>query len=256
MALSGNPPLIAAQILRPDGKFLFNGLLDLTAVAGFGSNRYLLTREIECPPGSKLQLNLDDNYQEAGIVTNVQPVSVLCEGAYAYYLKNGIRSRDVERQASALPRIFSGVNQNILAPCWMAGIGPKVPTGKRDDTFVYGDGHSNVATVTLGGVLSAKASIQIDNENDFELRRFLFDVRPDAGVLTGTFLVRIRAGSGYDFTDDFVDVAKYLGSSYFAKGWTIKAGDQILFEMALVDATGDGNISIECFADGVKRRAA
>jgi hypothetical protein len=114
-ALSGSPPQIYAQVLKPDGQYLFNGLLDLTQVAGFGSLRYLLSREIECTPGSKIQLSLDDNYLATAAV---QPVSFLAEGAYAYYLKQGISSRSVEQEVSALPRIFAGPNQNILAPCW------------------------------------------------------------------------------------------------------------------------------------------
>lgn len=253
MALSGNPPAISAQVLTPEGHFLFNGLLDLTMVAGFGSSRYLLTREIECPPGSKIQITFDDNFLVAGAV---QPVSMLCGGAYAYYLKDGIRSHSVEREASDLPRIFAGPNQNILAPCWMNGVGPKTPAGFEDTAFTYGNGVSNLASVTLGGVLSTKASIQIDDSYDFQVRRFLFDVIPDAGVTAGSFLGRIRVGSGYVFTDDYVDLAKFIGSACIAKGLDIKHGDQILFELVLVDGAGAGSISIQCFADGVKRRRA
>ena len=252
IALSGNPPAISAQVLAPDdGHFLFNGLLDLTMVAGFGSNRFLLSREIECPPGSKIVLSLDDNYLSAAAV---QPVSMLCGGAYAYYLKGGIRSRSVEQEASALPRIFAGPNQNIFAPCWMNGLGPKTPAGFQDDAFVYGDGNSNLAKVTLGGILSAKASIQLDDTYDFQVRRFLFDVIPDAGVTAGSFLVRIRAGSGFVFTDDYVILPTYGGSAYVAKGWDIKHGDQMQFDLTLVDGAGAGSISIQCFADGVRRR--
>ena len=257
IALSGNPPLISAQVLKPDGKYLFNGLLQLTQVAGYGSNRYVLSRQLECPPGSKVQLNLDDNYlMSIAGTTAVQPVSLLMEGAYAYYLRSGIRSRNVEEEASNLPRIFSGTNQNILAPCWMQGEGPQVPQGWQGEHFTYGAGITNVATVTLGANAAARASIQIDNDSDFHCRRFLFDVRPGAGVTGGTFLVRIRAGSGYTFTDDYLDVAKYIGSAYLAKGWDIKRGDQIQFDLMLVDQAGAGDITIECFADGEKRRIA
>lgn len=251
IALSASPPAVFAQVLKPDGHFLFNGLMGLTQVAGYGSNRFLLSRELEVPPGSKIQLSLDDNFAQA---VDVQPVSFLAEGANAYYLKTGIRSRSVEQEVSALPRIFAGPNQNLLAPCWMNGVGLKTPQGFEDSAFVYGDGHSNVATITIGGILAAKASIQIDNDYDFELRRFLFDVKADSQV-TGSFLMRIRAGSGYAFTDDYVDASKYFGSGYFAKPWHLKKGDQILFDLVLVDGQGSGNISIQCFADGARRRA-
>ena len=253
VALSGVPKLVEAQILKPDGHFLFNDVLDLIQVQGFGSFRYLLSRELEIPPGSKLQLTLDDTYLAKGVV---QPVSVLCGGAYAYYLKGGIRSSSPEQEASALPRIFAGPNQNLLAPCWMAGVGPRVPNGLRATGFTYGNGITNVATVTLGATLSAKCSIQIDADSDFHVRRFFFDVTQDAGVTAGTFLGRIRASSGYAFTDDYVELARYLGSAPLAKGWDVKRGDQILFDVVLVDGAGAGNISIACFADGEKRRTA
>jgi hypothetical protein len=252
-ALSGSPPLISAQVLKPDGHFLFNGLLDLTQIAGFGSNRYVLSRKIECPPGSKIQLNLDDNYLASGVV---QPVSFLAGGAYAYYLKGGIRSRSVEQEASALPRIFAGVNQNLLAPCWMRGEGPKVPTGIRADAFTYGDGNSNVLTLTIGDNLSGKATIPIGADSDFHCRRLLFDVNPQSTIGgVATFLARIRT-AGYDLTDDYMDVAQFIGSSYWAKGWDIKRGDEIQIELVLVDASGSGSITISCYADGERRRAA
>ena len=252
-ALSGTPPLVSAQILTPTGKYLFNGLLDLTQPAGFGSLRYLLTREIECPPGSKVQLTLDDTYLGSAVV---QPVSMLCGGAYAYYLKDGIRSACPEDEASRLPRIFGGVNQNILAPCWMGGIGERLPESVKADPFTYGNGNTNKFTATIGSATSGQVSIQIDNDSDFNVRRFLFDVTADAGVTAGTWLARIRCGSGYSFTDDYVDVAKFLGSQYQAKGWDIRRGDQIEIDLILVDGAGTGDISIECFADGTRRREA
>jgi hypothetical protein len=252
-ALSGVPPSISALIMLPDGKVLSNVLMDLTVIAGFGSNRYLLNPEIECPPGSKLQLSMDDNFLQASAV---QPVSLLMGGAYAYFLKDGRISQCPEKLASDLPRVFGGPNQNIMAPCWMKGEGPSTPAGFHDEPFIYGDGVTNVATITVGGQLAANVSIQIANENDFHVRRFLFDIKWGASVTAGSFLCRIRAGSGYSFTDDYVLVSKYLGSSPFAKGWDVKRGDQIEFDLVLVDGAGSGTVTIECFADGCRRRAA
>ena len=250
-ALSGNPPLVYAQVLKPDGRFLFNGLMDLTPVAGFGSNRFLLTRELEVPPGSKIQLTLADHYPV--VVAAAQPVSFLAEGAYAYYLKNGRRSGSVEQEASQMERITGTPNQNLLAPCWMSGNGPHTPPGFEDEQFIYGNGVSNVASVTFGGNVAAKCSIQIDNSEDFIVRRFLFDVTL-AYPLGGTFTGRIRNGSGFAFTDDYIDLPRYLGGSCWAKGWHLKHGDQILFDLVAVDGNTGNTISIECFAEGVKRR--
>ena len=225
IALSASPPQVFAQVLKPDGQFLFNGLMDLTQVAGFGSLRYLLSREIECPPGSKIQLTLDDNYLAT---VNVQPVSFLAEGAYAYVLREWHPVAVGRARGLRIPRIFGGPNQNILAPCWAMGAGPRL-RGFEDSPFTYGDGHSNVATLTLGTNASRKASIQIDADSDFQLRRFLFDITYSAGGIFNTFLVRIRTGSGYAFTDDYVDVRKF-GSAYFAKGGISSGSDQILFD--------------------------
>ena len=252
-ALSATPPAISALVTTPDGKTLFNSLLDLTVIGGFGSTRYLLNPEIECPPGSKVQLTCDDNLL---IASAQQPVSMLLGGAYAYYLRDGELSTCPERLASMLPRIQGGVNQNLYSPCWFQGEGPRTPQGFEDSEFTYGNGATNVATVTIGGQLTAKASIQIDQTNTFELRRFLFDVVKSGGVTAGHFLVRIRSGSGYVFTDDYVSAAKYLGSSMLAKTWSIKNGDQIQIDLVLVDGAGSGTVAIEVFAEGWKRRAA
>jgi hypothetical protein len=251
IALSATPPAIMAQITTPDGKVIYNGILDLTAVAGYGSNRFVLTNEIECPPGSKIQLGLDDNYLLAAAV---QPVAILLGGAYAYYLQDGIRSEDHEALASELPRVFGTRNQNIMAPCWMMGFGPATPEGYEDLPYIYGNGSSNIASVTLGSNLSTKCVIPIAASEDFHVRRFLFDITQDDTVTAGTFLMRIRAGSGYVFTDDYVDASKYLGSTFILKAWELKKADSIIFEITLVDGAGTGTITVQCFADGVKRR--
>jgi hypothetical protein len=250
-ALSATPPAISAMVTTPDGKTLFNSLLDLTVIAGYGSYRYLLSDEIDCPPGSKIQMTLDSNILGASAV---QPVSLLMGGAYAYFLKDGQLSMCPEKVASNMPRIQAGGNQNLMVPCWFMGFGPRVRAGYDEEEFVYGNGATNKATVTLGGQLSAKASIQIDNTNDFKVRRFLFDVVYGASVTAGSFLVRIRAGSGYVFTDDYILASKYIGSAMLPKGWDIKRGDQIQFDLALVDGAGTGNVTIECFAEGVKQK--
>jgi hypothetical protein len=247
-AISPDPPAVQALVQSPDGKVLFNGLLDLTIIAGYGSNRYALSREIECPPGTKVQLALDDSYYNANAV---QPVAMELGGAYAYYLRGGLRSDDPTKSVAALPRIFGSRNQNILAPCWAQGFGPIVQPG--DEAFVYGDGTTNFATVTLGSSLTTKCTIPIDASYDFFVYRFLFDVTKDNTVTAGTFLAKIRAGSGYVFTDDYVDVAKYLGSSYLLKPWQVKNADSIQIDLSFVDSAGAGSANIQVFAEGVRR---
>jgi hypothetical protein len=104
--------------------------------------------------------------------------------------------------------------------------------------------------------LTATAAIQIDQNNDFLVRRLLFDVQADNTVTAGTILARIRAGSGYSFTDDYMDVQQYIGSAPFAKDWLVQAGDQIFFDLNLVDSVGTGNMYFRVFAEGVRRKRA
>src|ERR1700733_2001831 len=47
---NGNVAL-ALQLRLPNGKFLLSNLQDILQFAGFGSYRYLFTKELECPPG-------------------------------------------------------------------------------------------------------------------------------------------------------------------------------------------------------------
>jgi hypothetical protein len=253
------------NVQLPNGRFLINNLQDITQVAGYGSWRYLLGKELECPPGSKFIVTLDDSL--AGAAT-AQPVAILFEGAFKYYLKdrpNNGNSANVctvnnLEYASTLPRYTSDVNQNILAPSWMQGYGPLPPPGCIDEGFTYpsfGDGGAiGPLTVQLAGPLTGTVEIKTDQEYDFEVRRFLFLVQqgPGAAVTAGSFLGRIRAGSGKSFTDDYIDLARYLGSSRYPHDWHVRHGDSIYIDLELVDSAGAGSLQFQAFAEGVRRR--
>jgi hypothetical protein len=88
------------------------------------------------------------------------------------------------------------------------------------------------------------------------LRRFLVDVSADATVTAGAFLVRARLASGYILTDEYVDLARFLGSAPFAKDWHCPAGDAVVLDLILVDAAGTGSMFLQVHLDGVKRRRA
>jgi hypothetical protein len=242
------------QVQLPDGRFLFSNLLDITQVAGFGSFRYSLTKPLLCPPGTRFVLTFDTTLPAAG---STQPSMVLFEGADRYLLTGGSPSKCPEARAAQMPRIFGDGNQNILAPCWQQGFTPDPPPGFEDEIFTYasaplGQG-LGPATITIGSTLSTSCNINIDLANDFEVRRFLIWVTADATVTGGVVLCRIRLGSGYAVTDDYIDVASYIGSAPFAKDLHVEAGDQIFFDLILVDATGTGNFQFQAFAEGLKR---
>jgi hypothetical protein len=132
------------QIQLPNGRFLINTLMDITQIAGYGSYRFLFSRELPCPPGSKIQITFDTSTPGAA---EAQPIVLLFEGAYAYYFRSdGRRAFNLEEYASELPRYLGTTGQNILAPCWMSGEGPRTPAGYEDSRFVYS---SPVTTIAL-----------------------------------------------------------------------------------------------------------
>ncbi len=253
------------QIKLPDNRFLFNSLIDISQVAGYGSARYVFTKPVICPPGSRLVLTFDTSIPSAA---STQPVMLLFEGADRYLLKGGQLAKCPEAIASSLPRIFNEGNENIMAPCWMQGFTPEPPKGYLYEPYtpvsvpvgqagnVRITGQPPFVSIPLAGPLTATAAIQIDQTNDLNVRRFLFDVQADGTVTAGSILCRIRAGSGYAFTDDYFDVATYIGSSPFPKDWPVKRGDQIFFDLTLVDGAGTGNMYFRAFAEGLRRMRA
>lgn len=242
------------QAQLPDGRFLTSSLLDITQIAGYGSFRYVFTKPLICPPGTRFVLTFDTTLPAAG---TTQPSMVLFEGADRYLLTGASPSICPAARAAQMPRLFGDTNQNILAPCWQQGFTPDAPAGYLDEIFTYVSGPSGQSpgstTIALAGPLSATCQINIDQSNDFEVRRFLFNVTADGTVTAGSILCRIRLGSGYAVTDDYLDVASYIGSAPFAKDLQVDAGDQIFFDLLLVDNAGTGNVTFQAFAEGLRR---
>lgn len=259
-------PAVSFQVLLPNGKFLINNLQDVNQVGGYGSYRYLFGKELSCPIGSKLQVTFLDTNTAAA-----QPIAVLFEGAYQYFLRGGQAICSVQDAAAGMPRYLRNFNENIMAPCWMQGIGPAVPAGKADLEWVYGA--SGLVTNAAGAVLegataidvangpfAATQQISIDAASDFRCRRLLFRITADATVTAGTLLCRVRTGSGYALTDDYFDVATYIGSAPMAKDWDIPASDSVYVDIQYVnDSGGDpgtGSIYLQTYLEGTKRRDA
>lgn len=239
------------QIQLPDGKFLFNNLMEVSQFAGYGSQAFVFNNELECPPGTKIQVTLDTNLAGA---LSVQPEALSFDGAYRYYLKGGSQANCVEEYASTLPRLHGHPNQNILAPSWMTGVYPQTPCGYQDDTFIY---QTNTFTAdVVAGPFAGLVSAQIDSTVDFEMRRLLISITADAGVTAGTFLGRVRTGNGYALNDDYIDLAKYIGSAPMLRDFHVAKGDAVYIDLLLVDQAGAGNITFQAFLDGLKRRRA
>lgn len=253
------------QAQLPDGSFLLSSLIDISQIAGFGSTRYVFTRPLLCPVGTRFMVTYDTTLPAAA---STQPAMVLFEGADRYILRNGAPVKCPVAWAGRQPRIQGEGNENILAPAWQQGFTPAAPEGYQFSPYtmvsvpvgqsgnVRVTGQPPFVSIPLAGPLTATAQIQVDQENDLMVRRFLFDVQADNTVTAGVVVARIRSGAGYSFCDDYLDVQQYIGSAPFAKDWEVKAGDQIFLDLNLVDGAGSGNVYFRAFAEGVRRLRA
>lgn len=239
---------VRLQIQLPNGRYLFGGRngIDVGQFAWIGSWRHLQDPELDCEPGSKIRVTLSDT----GSLAAVFPVTLLFGGCYKYYLRGGAAGPDL---ASGLARYQGIVNENILAPCYIAGVGPATPAGSQDELFTYS---SDTATLTIGGGLTATLKIAVDSSSDFLVRRLLFDVQASAGVTAGSFLGRVRAGSGYALCDSYFDLARYIGGAEAPAGWLVRAGDEVYIDLALVDTAGAGTLSMTVHLEGERRYKA
>ena len=251
-AISGNGDMPYWQVILPNGQPFLNQSQLVQEVAGYGSGRLLMAKEVPCPPESKIQVRL---------TALSDAVQMLFEGAYCYYVK----SQKPSQLAGPLPpRYLDNPNQNILAPCWMHGTGPSTPPGYEDSPFTYvsavpviGRGLSFTSPSDIGQF--ATIEIAIESSSDFVVRRFHFDVTQDAGVTDGEILARIRSASGHVFSDDYIDVARYIGGAPYAHDWWLKARDTIILDLQLVDfagTTGLEQMYMQVHVEGVKRRKA
>jgi hypothetical protein len=238
---------VRIQVQLPNGRFLIGGNgQDAGQFTWIGSWRYCIDPEIEVNPGAKIQVTLSDN---TGLLTPFV-MNLLFEGCDNWYLKDGFPIPPPSVAADS-PRYWGIVNENIAAPCWVAGHGPAVPDGHEDTEFTYS---SDVVAIPLTGPLVATVKIPIDSGLDFQLRRTLFDVNPDATVTAGVVLFRVRAGAGYALNDDFQDYEGMTNGAEFAHDWKVRGGDAVFIDMRLADATGSGNFNIRCHLEGVRRR--
>jgi hypothetical protein len=244
------PVGISLQFQFPDGKFLFHDVSDIRAIGGFGSWRYPLTKERACPPGTKIIATFNDTTP-----ATPQAVPLLLEGAYYYHVPDTGGSRTLAL-VSALPRYAPQVNQNILAPCWAFGEGPQPPTGFKDDAggFTY---VSQIQPIDVGATTAKNQliSIQTEGGSDMVVRNVYFKVTQDAGVTGANVMVKLRDSSGYAFTDDYM-LYGLLNGVPFLKDWIVRATNTVFVDLSLVDYSGAGNVYVQVFLSGTKRRRA
>lgn len=249
---TSQPADLLLQVQLPDGRFLFSNPIQLANIAGFGSSRFVFTHEREFPIGAKLQITVQDTNTAA-----TQSVALLFEGTYKYFL-HGDPGKCLD-DGGCDPRYSGSPNQNILAPAWMQGYAPSSPSGCmdiEDFTYASSDVETSQPYTTLtptGSGSTATAQVQCDPSTDFAMRRMFFSIIPAAGVTGYNILVRVRVGSGYALHDDFV-LSSYIANSPMPHDWELAAGEQVFFDLQLVDYVGSGgSVTVQCFMNGPKR---
>jgi hypothetical protein len=237
---------VRLQIQLPNGRFLIGGNgQDVGQFAWIGSWRYLMEPEVDCQPGSKIQVTLSDTVGlQAALAVNL-----VFHGVEKWLFKNG--QLCPLNLSSKQPRYQGDVNENILAPCYTRGMGPATPAGFEDTLFTYA---SPVVNIPIAGPRTATVKIPIDAGIDFLCRKIHVDVSGSALATAGTVLARVRSGTGYALNDDFIDYARYIGGAEWGHDWKVRGEDAVFIDLQLVDTTGTGNIFVQFFLEGVKRR--
>lgn len=237
---------VRIQIQLPNGRFLIgqNGQ-DVGQFAWIGSWRYAIDPFIESSPGQKFNVILTDT---VGLGAPFA-MNLVFEGCDNYYLRGG---RRVDSPSVADQPRYSGlVNENILAPCYVAGFGPAVPDDSEDSLFTYS---SDLATLPIAGPLFTSLKIPIDAGYDFRMNRILVDMQAANTVTAGVVLGRLRAGGGYALNDDYIDLAQYLAAAEYPHAWTVHGQDAIYIDLQLVDGAGTGSVTWRAHLEGVRRR--
>lgn len=239
---------VRVQIQLPSGRLLFglNGI-DLGQLAYVGAGAYLVDPPEFCPLGSKILVTLTDYGMGS---SSISPT--LCfRGAELLRVK-GISG--TYKSANNIPRIQDTINQNLLAPAWMAGAGIDLDVDEWYQYSTPGQPDQSYATLTIGGPVATTAQITIDEGYEFRCHKMIFDVTADAGATGGAVMGRVRTGSGDVKTDGFVDLARYLNGLCFGHPWLIQGGDSVYFDLALEDTAGAGNFYFQAHLEGYRRR--
>lgn len=235
------------RVQWPDGRFLQNGISNLAPDCWAGSFRRSLTREVICPPDSRIMVTTNTIIPAAG----ASNVALLFEGAIRYARNKA--TGEMLALTSDQARYFANPNMNILAPEMDLDLTfPEVPSGYRQSEFRMSS--PQLVMATPGG--QQTISIPSSQAFDYLLRRLEFEVSFSAGV-SGELLVLVRDGSGFSLSSDFVPIS-LLTNALVPHYWCIQAGTALYFDVLFQSTVGNGTVTVQANTVGMKqyRRAA
>ena len=229
---------VRVQIQLPNGRYLFGGNgVDAGQIAWIGSYRWLQDPEQDFEPLGKIRVTLTDTSQ----ISEDVAINLVFEGVYKYFFEGGDAVPDQVAYASSLPKYRGDVNENILVPAWLQGEYPPLPADqdyREPEFFIYSSPQLTfeMAASFPNPIPPGPQStiIPIDEGYDFFCRRILIDFRNTAGDGEGIILGQLRTGTGYSFTQDYVDLERYLCGSEFPKDWKIEGRDSVIADLVFV----------------------
>jgi hypothetical protein len=253
-AISGFQGVNAAylQIKYPNGHYYENFLQSFAQLQGVGSARLAIDPEVPIVPGSKFYITADTSLPATN--TSV-PLALMLDGFYRYYSKNVplTVSKAQSQLASQMPRVVIGENQNILAPPWAFGRSADSVLTSKDSVFTYVSPATTIAvSATTPSTTVTSVITPVTSSSLFKCRRIMFASLTDQGV-TATLFGRIRLSSGYNLTNDFVDLNN-LNALPLPKYWDICRGDSIIVDVITLDIVGVGNVYLQFYFEGAREK--
>lgn len=240
------------RVQWPDGRFLQNGLVNLAPDAWASSFRRSLSREVICPPDSRIMVTTDTIIPAAG----ASNVALLFEGCVRYARDRS--TGELLALSSQQARYFGNPNMNILAPEMdldltfpeVPGSSAQYPNGFRQSEFRQSSPALVLSTPGGQGTVSIPAS----NAFDYLLRRVEFEVTfsENQGPVTGQVLVLVRDGSGFALSTDYVPVS-LLTNALLPHYWCIAKGVALFFDFVFEGTTGTGTVTLQANTVGVKQ---
>ncbi len=121
------------------------------------------------------------------------------------------------------------------------------------DKFWYVSQQATLAVPSAGGGSNNTVTTATEVGYEFFLQRMGI-VATFTGGSTGTPYIRVREGSGRELHDDYVNASRFSGQA-LPDFWRVPPGRDLIVDLTVMDSTGAGNVVIQYWFEGFRRRA-